>query len=506
MQEIYTLFTERRNKSIILILIIFICGSLIGINTTSNYQADESYYIYSAMKMNQTGNWMVPYYEDGNPRFQKPILFYWMVAFMYKILGIGIWQARVVSLFFGILNLILIYKFSLLLFNTHKISLFSMIILASNIMFCIYSKAAVTDMALLYFMNLSIYFFYKTINEGKKKNLVLGYLFSGLAVATKGPIGFLIPFLTTTIYCICIKGIKGVKEIFSIKGILIFLLISLFWPVYMYVKFNGAFLNHFLNIEVKRRVSFSIKNQFKNLVFYLHTTLRYAHIWGILFLIRIFRKGEKIGIYKKENKTFLLVWIVVVLVLFSFFIKMHRSRYILPLFFPLSIMIAIYLEKMKTKSIYIVGLLSFLLFVLINGIITPVLKPEAIIKLCKFIKEKDRKIITIGVNQRRRVWVRLFTRRDIAKVYTDAVDIEEFGNQKFYLIIRKDLWKKIPFNSKLGIIEARSSYNFKKRFKFKYLFKALITGIKRRNIMNEIRTLINKHKEEYLLIKGGGKR
>jgi len=169
-------------------------------------------------------------------------------------------------------------------------------------------------------------------------------------------------------------------------------------------------------------------------------------------------------------------------------------------------MIAIYLEKMKTKSIYIVGLLSFLLFVLINGIITPVLKTEAIIKLCKFIKEKDRKIITIGVNQRRRVWVRLFTRRDIAKVYTDAVDIEEFGNQKFYLIIRKDLWKKIPFNSKLGIIEARSSYNFKKRFKFKYLFKALITGIKRRNIMNEIRTLINKHKEEYLLIKGGGKR
>ncbi len=132
MREIYPLSIKRENKFIIFILLIFLCGSLIGLNRTSNYQADESYYIFSAMKMNQTGNWLVPYYEDGNPRFQKPILFYWMVAFIYKILGIGIWQARVVSLFFGILNLILIYKFTLLLFNSRRISLFSMII------YCIY--------------------------------------------------------------------------------------------------------------------------------------------------------------------------------------------------------------------------------------------------------------------------------------------------------------------------------------------------------------------------------
>jgi len=504
MQEIYTLSTKREDKVIIFILLIFLCGSLIGINTTSNYQADESYYIFSAMKMNQTGNWMVPYYEDGNPRFQKPILFYWMVAFIYKVLGTGIWQARVVSLFFGILNLILIYNFSLLLFNSHKISLFSMIILASNIMFCIYSKAAATDMALLYFLNLSIYFFYKSINERKKKNLILGYLFSGLAVATKGPVGFLIPFSTMIIYCFCINGIKGVKEIFSIKGILIFLLISLFWPVYMYIKFNGIFLNHFFNIEVKRRVYFSLENQIENLIFYLHTILRYAHIWIILFLIMIFKKREKVVVYKEENKTLLLVWIAVVFVLFSFFIRMHRSRYILPLFFPLSITIAIYIEKMKTKSIYITGLLFFLIFVLINGIITPVLKPEAMKKLCKFIKEKDREIITIGVNQRFRVWIRLFTEKDISKVYTDTGNLKDFKNQKFYLIIRKDLWKKIPFNNKLGIIEARSSYNFKKRFKFKYFLKALITGIKKKKITNEIKSLINRHKEEYLLIKGGG--
>ncbi len=503
MREIYTLSTKREDKIIIFVLLIFLCGLLIGINATSNYQADESYYIFSAMKMNLTENWMVPYYEDGNPRFQKPILFYWMVAFIYKVLGTGIWQARVVSLFFGILNLILIYKFSLLLFNSRRISLFSMIILASNIMFFIYSKASTTDMALLYFMNLSIYFFYKAINDVKEKNLILGYLFSGLAVATKGPVGFLIPFSTMIIYSFYINGIKGVKEIFSIKGILIFLLISLFWPVYMYIKFNGIFLNHFFNIEVKRRVSFLLGTQIENLIFYLHTILRYAHIWVILFLIMIFRKREEVVIYKKENKTLLFVWIAVVFVLFSFFIRMHRSRYILPLFFPLSIIMAIYIEKLKTKSIYITGLLFFLLFVLINGIITPILKPEAMKKLCNSIKEKDRKIITIGVNQRSRVWVRLFTEKDIFKVYPNTDNFEDFKNQKFYLIIRKDLWEKIPFTNKSGIIEAKSSYNFKNRFKFKYFFKAIITCIKKRKITNEIKSLIDRHKEKYLLIKGG---
>ncbi len=503
MREIYPLSIKRENKVIIFILLIFLCGSLIGLNRTSNYQADESYYIFSAMKMNQTGNWMVPYYEDGNPRFQKPILFYWMVAFIYKILGIGIWQARVVSLFFGILNLILIYKFTLLLFNSRRISLFSMIILASNIMFCIYSKAAVTDMTLLYFMNLSIYFFYKFIDDDKEKNLILAYLFSGLAVATKGPVGFLIPFSIMIIYSFYINGIKGVKKIFSIKGILIFLLISLFWPVYMYIKFNGIFLNHFFNIEVKRRVSFLPGDQIKKLIFYLNTILRYAHIWVILLLIMIFIKRKKVVVYKKENKMFLLIWITVVLVLFTFFISMHRSRYILPLFFPLSMIIAIYLEDMKKKSIYIIGVLFFLVFVLVNGIVTPLLKPEAMRKLCNFIKEKNRKIITIGVTQRSRVWVVLFTEKDISNVYSNINNFENFKNQKFYLIIRKNLWERVPFNSKLGIIEARSSYNFKNKFKFKYFLKALISGIKKKKIANEIEALINRHKEEYLLIKGG---
>ncbi|MBU1076457.1 MAG: glycosyltransferase family 39 protein [Spirochaetes bacterium] len=503
--KIISLSGARKNIQLLVILSVFILGNIIGINSTSNYQADESYYIYSAMRMNETGNWLVPYYEDNVARFQKPILFYWFVGLVYKIAGFGIAQARLISLFIALLNLILVYKFTRLLFNNAKVSLYSVLILSSNFMYLIYSKVAATDIALFFFMNLAVYFLYKGYKHGSRNNLISGYLFSGLAVATKGPLGLLIPFSAIVIFLFYNEGLQGVKKVISFPGILLFLISALFWPLLMYIKFGSAFTGHFINAEVKSRVAYSIVTQLKNLIYYIHTFLRYAHIWIILLGIRLFSRKRSWEItLNKEKGSLLLIWILSVLLLFSLFITMHRSRYILPLFFPLSVLTAVYLQDISSRAIKIISLSAFLLFVTVNGFLPTILKPEAIKPLCRKIKDNSRKIIAVGVPQRSRVWIRLFAGRDADHVMDDPDGLIRIRDEKLYLIIEKDLWIQTSPDLKIkGHIIGESYYNFKKKFRDKYFWHSFIKGIKKGMLKKEMRSLINKHRLWFLLVEIG---
>lgn len=482
-------------------MVVFFVGSLIGINSTSNYQADESYYIYSAMKMNQTGNWLTPYYEDNKARFQKPILFYWFVAGTYKFLGFGIWQARMVSLFISLINLFLIYYFCNLMFKDKKASILSVIILASNIMFLIYAKVSATDMTLFTFINLSLFFFYRGFEQNNKKKITYGYLFSGLAVATKGPVGVLIPLITIVIYAFYKERVQGLKRLISLYGFILFLCTSLFWPILMLLKFKSAFLNHFFTVEIKNRVAYSLKTQMKNFSYYIHTLLRYAHIWLVLFFIRLFNI-KKLKEKDSSSQVILVIWIFTVLLLFSFFITMHRSRYILPLFFPLSMLMGYYLNDIKIKKAIIIGSFLFGLFLLANGILPALLKPEALKPLCQYIKKHDRKIIAVGVPQRSRVWIKLFAGQDAFHTINIPLNKDIMIKDKVYLIIQKELWDaSSSLVKKRGKIIKQSSYMYRKKFKSRYLWQAITEGFKKSRVIKEVNDLIEKHKLTFYLVK-----
>src|SRR4051794_20138109 len=51
----------------------------------SRYRGDEGLYTNAAMRMVNTGDYLTPYWADGKPRFNKPVLNYWLVAADFKI-------------------------------------------------------------------------------------------------------------------------------------------------------------------------------------------------------------------------------------------------------------------------------------------------------------------------------------------------------------------------------------------------------------------------------------
>ena len=120
MQEHASVITEERNHFLFLILFCLLCfGAFIyRLAEVPPYHTDENFYVESSKNMVESGDYITPVYQEKK-RFAKPILFYWLVSLSYKIFGIGLFSARLISALFGTLCIPLLYLLACRLFDRH---------------------------------------------------------------------------------------------------------------------------------------------------------------------------------------------------------------------------------------------------------------------------------------------------------------------------------------------------------------------------------------------------
>lgn len=73
---------------------------VVGLGRTAIEDSDEAYYAESAREMVASGDWVTPHY-NFEPRLQKPILFYWLIAATYTVTGVSETAARIWSALAG---------------------------------------------------------------------------------------------------------------------------------------------------------------------------------------------------------------------------------------------------------------------------------------------------------------------------------------------------------------------------------------------------------------------
>ena len=127
---------------------------------------DEKRYIQSTKEMAASGDYITPRYH-GKLRFQKPILFYWLVILSYKFFGIGLYGARFPSIAAGILHVIVVYLLGRELFNK-KAGLFAACVLSTCEVFFMYSRFATPDATFSLFITASLYVFVKTYRSNNR--------------------------------------------------------------------------------------------------------------------------------------------------------------------------------------------------------------------------------------------------------------------------------------------------------------------------------------------------
>ena len=348
------LFRFIRGKEIYFILALasFVLFSS-GLSEITTYQSDETYYLSSGLGMVKTGNWITPVFEGQELRFQKPILFYWLVALSFKIFGVNIFSGRLPSVIFATSGILLIYYFSLILFGNYKGALFSSLVLLSSSLYFLNARAARTDMVLTFFIILSMLFFAKGFFEEKNRRsyFIFSFIAMGLATMTKGPAGFLIPFISIIIFLsVFPKNRLALRDIFTPWPFIFFLLIVVPWPLAMYLLHGDRFMNCFFFGELLSRVNRASTGIFSNIGYYSGTMVRHFFPWSILLLIGILSTKRK---EKNRNEIlFLFLWLAVTFGMFTFFVSSRHSRYLLPLSPALALLGGEYLVRIEEQGAF----------------------------------------------------------------------------------------------------------------------------------------------------------
>ena len=159
------------------------------------WEPDEARYAYVAQEMRSGGHWLVPHI-NGEPYPDKPPLLFWLInaSSLFTCGEINGVSARLPSLLGAILSLWAVTRL-MVRRRSPEAAWCSMMVLMTSYLFWHEGGWGRIDALLCGLVMMSVYFLFRSseVDRGRAKYEVLGYIFAGLAVLAKGPVGLAVP-------------------------------------------------------------------------------------------------------------------------------------------------------------------------------------------------------------------------------------------------------------------------------------------------------------------------
>ena len=298
-------------------------------------EPDEGRNAEKAREMLLIKDWVTPH-EDFLPVLDKPVFFYWLIAFSYKFFGISEWSARLPSALGALGSVVLIYLFVKRFLGFWE-ALWSALILVTSVEFFILSRVVIFDMALTFFITLSLCCFYWGLNTDtrtKKRPLYL-LMYGGMGVATliKGLVGIILPGMIIVLFLLLARKWSALREMDFPLGAIFFLLMVIPWYTWVEIR-NPGYLRYFLWEE--HFVRFLTPHFHRSEPwYYFLVVLAVGFIpWTFLLPYVIHTQWKTPS---REITLFLVLWTILPFLFFSLS-DSKLPHYILPMYPPLAIL------------------------------------------------------------------------------------------------------------------------------------------------------------------------
>lgn len=269
----------------------------------------------------------------GEYWYDKPPMYYWLVALSYSVFGVGDFSARFPSALMALVCVFAVMRYGKILFDK-SIGVMAALILVTSLEFFYLGKAAVTDMTLTLCLTVSLLAFLC-------RKYPVFYLFSALAVVAKGPIG-LFPLVIAGLYLLCTGNLKEYRHMKILTGVFIFTAVALPWYAFMYHTHGSAFIDTFLGFHNITRFT-SPEHPSGTLWYYYIPVL----LIGFFPWTPVLFQSLYASIARGNKRTFFLFLWVCVIFLFFTISQTKLVSYILPLYPPLALLTACYLQRLK---------------------------------------------------------------------------------------------------------------------------------------------------------------
>lgn len=324
-------------KYILILIFLSYLFFMLGNNLLNLTNPDEVFYAQTAKEMIKHHSWLTPYLFD-KPQFEKPIFLYWLLRFGFMLFGVSSFGARFFPALFAILGVIAVYLLGILGYKDSKKAFMSALILMSSSLYIGLARTVFTDMIFTVFILLAFLSFFWAYcrRERKMLGILLFFIFSGLAVLTKGPLGFLIPILTIILFLLVKNDLKFLLCRYSVWGFIVLLGVSLPWYMIMIQKYGHDFTHEFFYNDHFRRIIEAEHKRYDTWYFYPFSMIAYMFPWSLFMLMAIAYFFRNIRHDFSAIYIFLACWVFVVLLIFQ---PAHSKlpSYILPLFPALAI-------------------------------------------------------------------------------------------------------------------------------------------------------------------------
>jgi 4-amino-4-deoxy-L-arabinose transferase-like glycosyltransferase len=351
------------------------------LGSTGLVDETEPLFAEAARQMTVTGDWITPYF-NGETRFDKPPLIYWLMAICYHLLGVNEWAARLPSALAAIAIVALsFYTLRYFGFTTPNqaqkngqkgdrqlwfSAWLGSAIMAFNPETLIWGRTGVSDMLLSGCMGIALLcFFWGYIQSETNTNTNLFYpnkwylafyIFLSLAVLTKGPVGIVLPGIIIVSFLVYVGNFWQVaKEIGLISGIILFLVITVPWYVLVILKNGENYINSFFGYHNFERFTEVVNGHSAPWYFYFLVVLVGFAPWSVYLPQAFYR----LKFWQRKNWSqqprysqlglFAFFWFICIFIFFTIAVTKLPS-YVLPLLPAGSILVALLWSKELTND------------------------------------------------------------------------------------------------------------------------------------------------------------
>lgn len=322
---------------------------LTGLGARDLWAPVEPRYAEIVRVMFAKGEWIVPR-VNGDVYTDKPILYFWMALVAAKWVGeVTEWTVRLPAAIGGIGFVLATYAAGRD-FYSPRTGLLAATVLATSARVIWEARWAHIDLLFGMFFVLTVYIGARFLmNKSSRNEILLAYVFMGLATLSKGLIGVILPALLLLAWVIVTGQWRAVIQARFAPGIGLFLLVVVPWFYLVTSSTDGKWLADFIYIHHIQRYTEGYGH--REPFYYYFTTLPLDCLpWTVFGGAAMHAYFPYRQLKRDRVALFFALWFAVVFTFFSAS-DTKRDLYLVPLLPVVALLVANYLDDLASGRI-----------------------------------------------------------------------------------------------------------------------------------------------------------
>ncbi|HEX8722129.1 MAG TPA: glycosyltransferase family 39 protein [Pyrinomonadaceae bacterium] len=302
---------------------------------------DEAIYAQVSKEAALSGDWLTPHW-GYRPWFEKPPLFVWVTALLYRLFGVGEFSARAPSALSGVALVGVTYLVGKQTCG-RLAGLLAGAVLLTCYHFLSFSRFGTTDVMLALFTYVAVYAYLRSEGGGGRW-WYLVWASCGLALMVKGAGGLVAPGAVVLALAFDRRLGAAVRSGGFWRGVALGLLVAAPWHVLMSVRYGRGFLEEYIGYHVVARTTRALEGHPSGYLYYVGVLLDGFFPWCLpapFALVSAVR-----GSLRDRARSWVLPTLCALVFGAYTLIPTRRPWYVLPLYPALAVLVAAFAVKL----------------------------------------------------------------------------------------------------------------------------------------------------------------